>query len=109
LPPSDDSKVSLRQLLFRRFGVIAVFPLVLLILLLGRTFDRTLRTNAEVALEEDARDISALIDGYLVEHQRDLVTLARADPDRLSGAGGIGSAHVRAPGAVSGISHFARG
>ena len=76
LPPSDDSKISLRQLLFRRFGVIAVLPLVILILLLGRTFDRTLRATAEVVLEDDARDIAALIDAYLLEHQRDLGTLA---------------------------------
>ncbi len=77
LKPSDDSKVSLRQLLFRRFGVIAVLPLAMLILLLGQRFDRTLRASAELALEDDARDIAELIDAYLLEHRRDLITLAR--------------------------------
>ncbi|MBC7366230.1 MAG: response regulator, partial [Undibacterium sp.] len=76
LPPNDDSKRSLQRLLFRRFGIISVLPLVLLILIMGRTFDRTLQANAETALEEDARDVAGRIDAYLFEHRRDLVTVS---------------------------------
>jgi len=90
LPARDDSATSLQTLLFSRVGVIAVLPLVLLILMLGQTFDRNLRGNAEQALEVGANDVAGKIEAYLAEHRRDLVTLGEqlriegADPDRFA-------------------------
>jgi signal transduction histidine kinase/ActR/RegA family two-component response regulator len=77
LPALDESRTPLQRALFRRFGIIAVLPPLLLILLLGQWFDRTLRASAEKALTDDARDIGAEIEAYVFDHQRDLVTLAR--------------------------------
>ena len=77
LAPTDDSRTPLQSALFRRFGAIAVLPPLLLILLLGQRFDRTLRTAAENSLTEDALDVAAQIENFVADHRRDLLTLAR--------------------------------
>jgi len=87
LPEPDDSRTPLRSVLFRRFGIIAALPLATLILLLGQSFDRTLRANAEAKLRDDAQELSDLVETYLTYHQRALATLAKqlatepANPD----------------------------
>jgi len=77
LAPPDDSGTALQHVLFRRFGIIAALPLIVLILLMGQTFDRTLLTNAETSLQNDAQDLASQVDQYLAEHQRVLVTVAQ--------------------------------
>jgi signal transduction histidine kinase/CheY-like chemotaxis protein len=77
LPLADESDTQLRLVLFRRIGVITALPLVLLILLFGRVFDGTTRTEAEKKLQGHARELADLIDNHLAEHQRDLVALGQ--------------------------------
>jgi len=89
LPAPDDSATPLQQVLFRRFGVLAGLPLILLVLLMGQTFDRALRVAAETSLHDDAHEITDQIERYLDQHRRSLITLAEQLQKNDSAAGGL--------------------
>ena len=62
LPMLHDADTPLRQVLFRRFGIIIALPLILLALLVGQRFDQTLLNDAKANLREDSQEVTRRVE-----------------------------------------------
>jgi hypothetical protein len=78
----------LRRVLADRFGALAVAPLVVLTLVFGHLFDRTLRQRAMGDVASDARRTATGLSAFLEEHRRAIESLARVLSPRGSIAAG---------------------
>ena len=69
--------MSLRQLLFQRFGVIAALPIAALSFLSGHRFDQTRRDEVTADVARWVDDVSRVVRDHLDQHRRIIATVAR--------------------------------